>query len=201
MLRQLTYLTLIIVSLACTTRPGTGRPDPDSTPARGTTQSDRSNAKARRAGRPDRGTTGRSDTATWYRVTRVVDGDTFWIDDGSEKGLKVRLIGIDAPETRNTGTRMKGYYGDEASQYLTSLIDGRRVRLEYDVGRYDRYRRTLAYAYLPDGTFINADLVKKGYATVMTIPPNVRHAETFRTLAERARKRNRGLWKEAPARR
>ena len=131
-----------------------------------------------------------------YSVTRVVDGDTFWVDDGSEKGLKVRLIGVDAPETRNSGRKLKGYFGTESSDYLNSLIGGKKVRLVFDVARYDRYGRTLAYVYLADGTFVNAELVKNGYATVMTTPPNVRHADEFVQLAARARKRNRGLWRQ-----
>jgi micrococcal nuclease len=73
------------------------------------------------------------------------------------------------------------------------------VRLEYDVSRYDQYGRTLAYVYLKDGTFVNADLVKKGYATVMTIPPNVKYADTFLKLSKKARNQGKGLWKENPA--
>jgi micrococcal nuclease len=135
------------------------------------------------------------DSCIWYRVTRIVDGDTFWIDDGSPKGLKIRLIGIDAPESRNSGQKMKGFYGVESTEYITSLIGNRRVRLEYDVTRYDQYGRTLAYVYLDNGTFINADMVKNGFATVMTFPPNVRHVDTFVDLARKARKQNKGLWK------
>lgn len=139
------------------------------------------------------------EAVTWYPVTRVVDGDTFWVDDGSEQGLKVRLTGVDAPEPRNSGTRMKGYFGSESSGYLEQLLHGRKVRLEYDVSRHDRYGRTLAYVYLEDGTFVNADLVRKGYATVMTVPPNVMHADEFVRLAEKARKQKKGLWKQDPS--
>jgi len=132
---------------------------------------------------------------TWYRVTRIVDGDTFWIDDGSPKGLKIRLIGIDAPESRNSGQKMKGFYGEESTELITSLIGSRKVRLEYDVTRYDQYGRTLAYVYLDNGTFVNAEMVKNGFATVMTFPPNVRYVDTFVDLARKARKQNKGLWK------
>jgi micrococcal nuclease len=132
---------------------------------------------------------------TWYPVTRIVDGDTFWIDDGSAKGLKIRLIGIDAPESRNSGQKLKGYFGEESTEYISSLIEGRKVRLEYDVAPYDQYGRTLAYVYLDNGTFVNAEMVKNGFATVMTYPPNVRYADTFVDLARKARKQNKGLWK------
>ena len=134
----------------------------------------------------------------YYPVTRVVDGDTFWIDDGSAKGLKIRLIGVDAPEPRNNGRKLKGYFGTESSDYMNQLIGGKKVRLEYDAGRFDQYGRTLAYVYLEDGTFVNADLVKNGYATVMTTPPNVKYADTFVELAAKARKHKKGLWKENP---
>lgn len=131
---------------------------------------------------------------TWYSVTRVVDGDTFWVDDGSEKGLKIRLTGIDAPEPRNNGRKAKGFFGSESSDYLAGMLNGRKVRLEFDVARYDRYGRTLAYAFLEDGTFINAEMVKNGYATVMTTPPNVRHAHIFTRLSSEARREKKGLW-------
>jgi micrococcal nuclease len=129
-------------------------------------------------------------------VTKVVDGDTFWIDDGSEKGLKIRLIGVDAPESKNVFKKVIGYFGKESTQYLETLIAGKKVRLEYDVDRLDQYGRTLAYVYLLNGTFVNAELVKHGYAMVMTVPPNVKYAEKFVKLERRARKRNRGLWNE-----
>ena len=136
----------------------------------------------------------KKDRYIYYDVKKVVDGDTFWIDDGSIKGIKIRLIGVDAPESRNTGTRTKGYFGKESSDYLASLIAGKKIRLEYDVGHFDRYGRTLAYVYLEDGTFVNADLVKTGYATVMTVPPNVKYADTFLKLERKARNQNKGLW-------
>ncbi len=132
----------------------------------------------------------------FYSVTRVVDGDTFWIDNGSEKGLKIRLIGVDAPESRNTGRKEKAFYGTEASGYLSGLIGGKRVRLEYDIDRFDRYGRTLAYVFLENGTFVNAVMVKNGYAMVMTVPPNVKYAETFLNLMRKARSQKKGLWSE-----
>lgn len=138
----------------------------------------------------------RKDKAIYYRVFRVVDGDTFWIDDGSEKGLKIRLIGVDAPETRTSGNKEASHFGREASFYLERLIAGKKIRLEYDVDRFDRYGRTLAYVYLDDGTFINAKLLKEGYATVMTVPPNVKYADTFLKLERKARNHKKGMWRD-----
>lgn len=132
----------------------------------------------------------------YVSVSKVVDGDTFWVDDGSEKGLKIRLIGVDTPETRNTGRKVVGYYGQEAKGFVTRMLTGKKVRLEYDVDRFDQYGRTLAYVYLEDGTFVNAELMKQGYAMVMTFPPNVKYAELFLKLQQEARENSRGLWNE-----
>jgi micrococcal nuclease len=131
----------------------------------------------------------------YYQVKKVVDGDTFWIDDGSAKGVKVRLIGVDAPESRNSGNKEIAYFGKESSDYLAKLIGGKKVRLEYDAGHFDKYGRTLAYVFLQDGTFVNAKLVRDGYANVMTIPPNVKYADTFLKLERKARNQKRGMWK------
>ncbi|MCD6062641.1 MAG: nuclease (SNase protein) [Flavipsychrobacter sp.] len=125
-----------------------------------------------------------------HKVTKVIDGDTFWIDDKE----KVRLIGVDAPESRNTGRKKIGYYGKEAKAFLKSYLMGKRVELKYDVTRTDRYQRTLAYVYLEDGTFLNAELVKLGYAMVYTVPPNVKYADDFLELQREARENGRGLW-------
>lgn len=137
---------------------------------------------------------GKNEEKEFYRVRKIVDGDTFWIDDGSVKGVKVRLIGVDAPESRNTGTKVASSFGRRSSDHLTKLIGGKKVRLVYDVGHFDRYGRTLAYVYLDDGTFVNARMVQDGYANVMTIPPNVRYANTFMKLERKARNQKRGMW-------
>ncbi|MBI4645908.1 MAG: thermonuclease family protein [Bacteroidia bacterium] len=132
----------------------------------------------------------------YLSVKKVIDGDTFWVDDGAEKGVKIRLIGVNAPESRKTGRKEVEYYGKEAKEYLKKLLKDKKVKLEFDIGRFDRFGRTLAYVYLEDGTFVNADIVKNGYAMVMTIPPNVKFAEVFVKLQQEARENYRGLWNE-----
>lgn len=129
----------------------------------------------------------------FLRVTKITDGDTFRVDDGSEKGLRIRLIGVDTPETRHPQKPVE-YFGKEATEFLTKMIANRLVRLEYDVQKQDRFGRTLAYVYLKDGAFVNAELVKQGYARVYTVPPNVKYAELFVELQREAREHNRGLW-------
>lgn len=123
-------------------------------------------------------------------VTRVVDGDTIVV--GPEE--RVRLIGIDTPESVKPGTPVE-CFAREAGAFLEKLLEGRRVRLELDVEERDRYGRLLAYVYRrSDGLFVNAELVRRGYATVATFPPNVRHVEEFVRLQREARAAGRGLW-------
>lgn len=128
-------------------------------------------------------------------VTKVSDGDTFWVTYPSGKEEKIRLIGINAPESRKTGKTDVEVFGKEASEYATNLLLNKRVRLEFDVQKYDRYKRTLAYAYLESGQMVNSLLVKQGYARVATYPPNVRYQELFQQLEKEARNARRGLWK------
>lgn len=130
-----------------------------------------------------------SPAAPLRTVVRVVDGDTVVLD-GNEK---VRLIGINTPETVDP-RRPVQKFGKEASARTKALLDGKRVRAEYDVERKDRYGRTLCYLFLEDGTFVNLSLVEDGYATAYRYPPNVKFAEKFRDAERRAREAGRGLW-------
>lgn len=127
------------------------------------------------------------------RVERVVDGDTVaLIIDG--RAEKVRLLNINTPETVDP-RRPVEEYGREASAFLKSLLrPGTRVRLRPDVEERDRYGRLLLHLYLEDGTWVNALLVRAGYAQVMTVPPNVAAADFFRELQARAQRERTGLW-------
>ncbi len=136
-------------------------------------------------------------------VTRVVDGDTLVL----ESGERVRLIGIDTPEIHESNKLYRDAQrtkqdaatiqrmGRQAYEFTKNLVEGKRVSLEFDVERHDRYERILAYAYLKDGTFINAKIVEEGYASLMTYPPNVKYADLFLQLYRQARENRRGLWK------
>jgi micrococcal nuclease len=145
---------------------------------------------ARASAAPARGTP-RSVLVT---VEKVVDGDTV-LARGLPNGTElVRLIGVDAPET-GKGRTVRECFGVEAARWLTEQVPrDSRLRLAFDVGQRDRFGRILAYAYRPDGTFLNATLVSSGYAQVMTIPPNVAHADELRALERTARREGRGLW-------
>ena len=122
-------------------------------------------------------------------VERVIDGDTVELTNGE----RVRLIGVDTPESVKPNSPVEPY-GKEASLYTQKHLAGQEVILRFDVETRDRYDRLLAYLYLPDGTFFNEKLVREGYARIMTIPPNVAYAELFLEAEREAREQNRGLW-------
>ena len=127
------------------------------------------------------------------RVERVVDGDTIIVSGVG----RVRLIGVDTPESVDP-RRPVEFFGKEASAFTKRLVDGKRVRLEHDWERTDRYGRTLAYVYLPDGTFVNAEIIRQGYGHAYTRFP-FEHLDRFRQFEREARQAGRGLWGATPA--
>ncbi len=142
-------------------------------------------------------------------VVKVYDGDTFKCKLGNGKEVKVRLIGIDTPESsknkkayrdaKRSGARIEEIIrmGKEAKMFTRSLLrKGTEVVLETDVQVFDKYGRVLAYVYLPDGRMLNELLVREGYAKVYTFPPNVKYAELFRKAQREAMRLKRGLWGE-----
>ena len=122
-----------------------------------------------------------------------MDGDTIHVSIAG-RDEKVRYIGVDTPESRRPGTPVQ-CFARAAGAFNARLLRGRRVRLRTDVEARDRYGRLLAYVYRePDGLFVNAELVRRGFATVLTVPPNVAHAGEFLRLERAARRAGRGLW-------
>jgi micrococcal nuclease len=143
---------------------------------------------------------------TTATVVRVVDGDTLKIEmDGHEEA--VRLIGIDTPESKindkakkdaiktNHDVEIITAMGREAARYVRTLVrKGDTVGIEFDVQKRDKYKRLLVYAYLPDGKMLNEEIIKAGYANVMTYPPNVKYQERFVRAYREARNTKRGLY-------
>lgn len=157
-----------------------------------------------------------------YSIKRVIDGDTFLLSNGQ----KVRLTGIDTPESQaNPKARRDSErsgkdigeltrQGKKATRFVKQLVEGKEIRVEYDVQRRDKYGRLLVYAYdistlknnpqikLSKGIivnaqkeiFINGSIIGSGYAVPLTIPPNVKHAHLFQKLYYEARSAKRGLW-------
>lgn len=128
-------------------------------------------------------------------VDRVVDGDTIRIVAAGGRSERVRLIGIDTPETKDP-RRPVQCFGKEASAFTTRLLPPKTgVRLVRDAEARDRYGRLLAYVYRArDGLFVNLALAEGGYARPLTIPPNVAHTAEFVDAARTAREQGKGLW-------
>jgi micrococcal nuclease len=126
-------------------------------------------------------------------VVRVVDGDTIVVRiDGRTE--RVRYIGIDTPESVAPGQPVE-CYAKAASKENRRLVEGRTVTLTFDREERDRYGRLLAYVRRAgDGVFVNAELVRLGYASTLRIAPNVRYAARFASLERSARRAHRGLW-------
>jgi micrococcal nuclease len=125
-------------------------------------------------------------------VTRVVDGDTIVVAGVGT----VRLIGVDTPETVDPRTPVQ-FFGKEASEFTRRMVGGKVVRLEFDAQGTDKYQRTLSYVYLPDGTFLNAEIVKQGYGHAYVKYP-FKYLDQFRGYERDAQEGRRGLWADLP---
>ncbi len=124
-----------------------------------------------------------------YKVVEIIDGDTIKL----ESGVKVRLIGVDAPE------KGECFY-EQARQGLKSLLENQPVRLEKDVTNQDKYGRWLRYVYIPlekrEDVLVNEWLVWQGYARVVNIPPDNRWYEKILMAEQKAKQAKRGMWGE-----
>jgi micrococcal nuclease len=131
-----------------------------------------------------------------FSVTKVVDGDTLDIDalDGDRLTTRIRLIGVDTPETKKPNTPVM-YYGPEASEFAKSLADGKRVTVWLDTisKTRDRYGRLLAFIRLPDGRVLNEVLISEGYGYADL---RFKHGffEKYSQLEGSARRAKKGLW-------
>lgn len=131
----------------------------------------------------------RKDAGDWFKVQYVYDGDTFKLVDGT----KIRLLGIDAPETEKELV-LEEPYALESKQYLERLVHGKKVRLEYDVQAYDQYGRDLCYVYTEDSVFVNAEMLRAGMARSLVIAPNFKHRSKMKEAREEAKKERKGIW-------
>ena len=139
-------------------------------------------------------------------VISVLDGDTLKVMYGGRK-QSIRLIGIDAPETRRNKKAYKDSsrsrrdvrtivsQGRMAKKYVKSQVEkGDVVRIDFDIEKRDRYRRLLGYVYLEDGRMLNDLIIRNGYASLLTIPPNVKYKRKFLRSYRYARRHRLGLW-------
>lgn len=135
---------------------------------------------------------------TKYRVIRVIDGDTFVVKyKGKEK--KVRLIGVDTPESVHKNKKKNTVWGKKAAKYTKSKLTKKNVYLEFDKSKEDMYGRLLAYVYIKSGknTYVmyNKTLVSKGYARAAYYAPNGKYRNSFEKLQRKAKKNKKGFWK------
>lgn len=125
-------------------------------------------------------------------VIKVTDGDTIDIKYKS-KQYKVRLLCVDTPESVKTNVDVQPY-GKEASDYTRQKVLDKEVKLIFDKGLRDRYNRLLAYVLVDDTYFLNADLVKSGYARVEIVSPNSGLSDYFKSLQKEAIQEKKGFW-------
>ena len=126
---------------------------------------------------------------TWNQVKWVVDGDTVFLVDGQ----KVRYIGINAPELAHDDHRAEPY-GEASKRFNALLVNRKKVRLEFDKTRYDRYERLLAYVFLKNATFVNAEILSNGYAYLLWHRPNLKYDGILLQSQRSAMSAKRGIW-------
>ena len=124
-------------------------------------------------------------------VKRVIDGDTLLLSNRE----RVRLIGVDTPETKHPQKPVERF-GKEAYLFTKRMVEDKEVRLEFDWQRRDKYGRLLAYVYLTDGAFLNAEIIKQGYGFAYTKYP-FKYLDEFRRYEKEAKENMRGLWKDS----
>lgn len=123
-------------------------------------------------------------------VKNVIDGDTIVLSDNRT----VRLIGVDCPEKAHPLKPVQ-YFAEEATKFVRNICIKKKVRLEFDWQKEDKHGRTLAYVFLEDGTFLNAEIIKQGYGFAYTKYP-FKYLEQFRKYEKEAREKGKGLWAE-----
>ena len=176
--KKLIALAVVVIALACcglSSLLGNGAEDATPTPTR----------------TPSPTPTPILPTGTPAQVVEVVDGDTIIVEIEGET-YSVRYIGMDAPES--TGE----WLTNEATAANRGLVEGKTVYLETDTSETDVYDRLLRYVYLADGTFVNAALVRRGYARAVAYEPDTALQDVLTAAEEEARAEGRGLWQPTP---
>lgn len=128
----------------------------------------------------------------WVLVTEVVDGDTVHVGRGW-RNTTIQFLGVDTPETVHPDKPVE-FFGPEASEFTKKTLKGKKVHLEFEpLNQMDKYGRLLGYVYLSDGTFFNAELIKRGYARVIA-PSYFRYYDEFHNYKREAVAAGRGIW-------
>jgi len=124
-----------------------------------------------------------------FNVVKILDGDTIILNNDE----RVRLIGVDTTE-KSHPLKPVEFYSKEATEFTKKLVEGKDVRLEFDKEKRGKYGRLLAYVFLLDGTFVNAEIIRQGYGFAYTKYP-FKYMDTFVRLEEEAKKNKSGYWK------
>ncbi|MDD4913740.1 MAG: thermonuclease family protein [Methylococcales bacterium] len=131
----------------------------------------------------------RATDAERFTVEKVFDGDTILLADGR----KVRLLGVNTPETDNRYKTAEAG-GEQAKNWLRQRLEGHSVSLQTDADLLDKYGRTLAYVFTEDQQLVNLELVKNGLATVSIFPPNLKYTAQLLAAQQQAEQSALGLW-------
>lgn len=126
---------------------------------------------------------------TWNQVKWVVDGDTVVLGDGQ----RVRYIGINAPELAHDNHDAEPY-GEASKRFNAALVNRKKVRLEFDKERFDRYKRLLAYVFLKNTTFVNTEMLSNGYAYLLWHRPNLKYDSILLQSQRSAMSAKKGIW-------
>lgn len=127
--------------------------------------------------------------ASYYVVKKVFDGDTILLSNGQ----KVRLLGVNTPEVAGRNKNAEPG-GEEAKVWLKTWLEHKKVSLEFDVEKQDKYQRTLAYVFTKDKRHVNMELVRQGLATVNIYPPNLKYVQQLLAAQHEAERKGLGIW-------
>ena len=116
----------------------------------------------------------------------IIDGDSLVVESRGDS-MEIRLIGVDAPEYRQE-------YSIKAKVFSLKFCHGKKIRLEFDREKKDRYGRTLAYVYA-DGKMLNEAIVRAGLALAVRIKPNLKYSHRFNAAEKQAKEAKNGFWK------
>jgi len=132
---------------------------------------------------------GQKNSLAEVHINEIIDGDTY----KTSSGETIRVLGVDCPEI--DGEKKKGkYFAFKAKEFAENKILDKKVKLEFDSEKKDKYGRLLAYIYLGDKGMFNLHLLQEGYANLMIISPNRRYEEKFKKAVKNARSNKNGVW-------